>query len=282
MIKCGLSKVLAGVAMIGLAGCSGLEYQKVKNDAPASGEFNQGLQSGYVELSGLEYKEGDYRDSDIFAKRSRAAKSGQPTGPEAISARPLPNDKVDELSSARARLMTAMKSDAAQKNPAAAAKAQVGFDCWMQEQAENFQPKDIAWCRDNFDSAMAVLEEKPATPAAMMSPNRYLVFFDFNKSDLTLDGEELVSTAVANAKKGDVSNITVIGHTDTAGPAAYNLKLSARRADSVKTAMVSEGIAEGSIATEAVGEADLLIQTPDGVPEPQNRRAEILFDQPGS
>lgn len=101
-MKYGLSKVLAGVALVALAGCVGTDYDKVKNDAPASGAFNQGLQSGYVELSGMEYKEGDYRDSDTFAKRSRAAKSGQPTSPEAIGARHLPSDKVDELSNARA------------------------------------------------------------------------------------------------------------------------------------------------------------------------------------
>lgn len=281
-MKYGLSKVLAGVALVALAGCVGTDYDKVKNDAPASGAFNQGLQSGYVELSGMEYKEGDYRDSDTFAKRSRAAKSGQPTSPEAIGARHLPSDKVDELSNARARLMSALDGSPAQKNPAAAAKAQVMFDCWMQEQEENFQPKDIAWCKDNFDAAMAELENKPVTPAALMSPNRYLVFFDFDKSNLTPDGKELVSTAVDNAKKGDVSSITVVGHTDTAGPSKYNEALSARRALSVKKEMVSEGIAEGSIMTEARGEADLLVQTADGVPEPQNRRAEILFGKPGS
>ncbi len=39
-----------------------------------------------------------------------------------------------------------------------AANAQVMFDCWMQEQEENFQPPDIARCRDGFSAAIAAVE----------------------------------------------------------------------------------------------------------------------------
>jgi outer membrane protein OmpA-like peptidoglycan-associated protein len=271
----------AGVAVLSLAACSGFQYDNAKNEAPASGAFEQALQKGYLELSQSEYKEGDYIDSDVFARRSMAAAAGSPPQPEALAARDLPKDKVDELSTARNRLMTALQSDAARKNPDAAAEAQVMFDCWMQEQEENFQPKCIEKCRDGFEAAMAKLEEKPRPAAVMSSPDRYLVFFDFDKANLTPKAEQTIGEAAANAGQDNVSGIRVIGHADRAGPAPYNVKLSERRAENVKQSLAQQGY-QGRIGTEARGESDPLVPTKDGVAEPQNRRAEILFGKPGS
>ena len=65
------------------------------------------------------------------------------------------------------------------------------------------------------------------------------------------------------------------GHADTSGPADYNVNLSERRNDSVREYLVSRGVPEGVITSEAFGESELLVETADGVREPQNRRVEI-------
>src|SRR3546814_19987842 len=80
-----------------------------------------------------------------------------------IATRDLPADKVDELSSARVRLMTAMSACAADEKPLDAAKAQANFDCWMEQQEENFQQQHIDACRDGYMTAMAELEAQPQT-----------------------------------------------------------------------------------------------------------------------
>src|SRR3546814_9403997 len=89
-----------------------------------------------------------------------AAARGETVQPEAISARDLPGNMVGTLSSARARLMAVLADGAAQSDPIQAAEAQVAFDCWMEQQEENFQPDDIAACRDRFEAAMAILAEE--------------------------------------------------------------------------------------------------------------------------
>jgi len=68
---------------------------------------------------------------------------------------------------------------------------------------------------------------------------------------------------------------TATGHPDTSGTPLYNMALSLRRAEAVKGAMVKEGVPATAIAVVGRGEANLLVQTPDGVRELQNRRVEI-------
>ena len=77
----------------------------------------------------------------------------------------------------------------------------------------------------------------PAPAAsAPPAPRNYLVFFDFNKSDLTSDARGIVDTAATNAKSNHVTRLEVTGYTDTVGSDAYNMRLSRRRADAKKHA----------------------------------------------
>ena len=71
--------------------------------------------------------------------------------------------------------------------------------------------------------------------------------------------------------------MTASGHTDTSGAEAYNMALSLRRANTVKDALVREGVPATAISVVGRGEAGLLVQTGDNVREPQNRRVEIVI-----
>ena len=103
----------------------------------------------------------------------------------------------------------------------------------------------------------------------------YMVFFDWDKSNITPAADRVLSDMVG-AAKGQPVRVLVVGHTDTSGKPSYNQKLSLRRAESVKRALVAKGIPAGAITTEGKGERDLLVKTGDNVREPSNRRAQIL------
>ena len=118
----------------------------------------------------------------------------------------------------------------------------------------------------------------PAQPVAPASPHSYLVFFDFNKSDLTSQAQQIVDQAASNAGPAHVTRLTVTGHTDTVGSDAYNMRLSRRRAESVAARLEKDGIASSEIEIVAKGKRDLLVPTADGVREPQNRRVQIVYD----
>jgi iron complex outermembrane receptor protein len=121
----------------------------------------------------------------------------------------------------------------------------------------------------------------PPVAAVAPAPKSYLVFFDFNKSDLTAQATQIVDQAASNAGPAKVTRLTVTGHTDTVGSDAYNMRLSRRRAESVAARLEKDGIPSSEIEIVAKGKRDLLVPTADGVREPQNRRVQIVYDNGG-
>jgi len=73
----------------------------------------------------------------------------------------------------------------------------------------------------------------------------------------------------------------IAGHTDRKGSDQYNVGLSQRMAANVRTYLAQRRISDGVMTTEAFGESRPLVETPDGISEPQNRRVEITYG-PGS
>ncbi|MET4699191.1 OOP family OmpA-OmpF porin [Constrictibacter sp. MBR-5] len=121
----------------------------------------------------------------------------------------------------------------------------------------------------------------PPAPAPAPAPQQvvrsYLVFFDFDRSNLTSEAQRIVRTAAQNAQSARVTRLNVTGHTDRSGSPAYNQRLSQRRAQAVRAELIRNGISERDIAVFAKGESDPLVPTADGVREPQNRRVEIVL-----
>jgi outer membrane protein OmpA-like peptidoglycan-associated protein len=120
-----------------------------------------------------------------------------------------------------------------------------------------------------------------AQAAALVAPQEgtWQIFFDFDRANLTPQAMRTVHEAAASAKSGDLTRISLTGHTDTVGSDPYNLRLSERRAVAVEQALEAEGIAQADIVVHGVGKAGLLVPTPNGVREPQNRRVEIIEEK---
>ena len=117
-------------------------------------------------------------------------------------------------------------------------------------------------------------------PVAVPAPapaRSYLVFFDWDKSDLTERAKSIVKEAADNSTHVSVTRIEVNGYTDTSGNPAYNLGLSMRRAKAVAGELVRDGVPQNTISVQGFGETHLLVATGPGVREPQNRRVEIII-----
>lgn len=108
-------------------------------------------------------------------------------------------------------------------------------------------------------------------------PRSYLVFFDWDKSDIRADAAAIIRTAAANADKMGMVRLNLTGHADRSGAQAYNMRLSKRRADAVRAMFMDLGFKAEEISVVAKGETDPLVPTDDGVREPQNRRVEIVL-----
>jgi len=122
----------------------------------------------------------------------------------------------------------------------------------------------------------------PPPPAPIVAPapapaRSYLVFFDWDRADLTDRARQIIREAAENSTRVQYTRIEVNGYTDTSGSAAYNQRLSVRRAQNVAAELVKDGVPRTAITIQGFGETNLLVPTGPNVREPQNRRVEIII-----
>jgi len=115
------------------------------------------------------------------------------------------------------------------------------------------------------------------TPVAEVGAKTFLVFFDWDKANLTSRSEGIVRDAATYSTHSQYTRIDVNGNTDTSGTAQYNMGLSERRARVVAAELVRDGVPQNAIDMHAYGDTHLLVPTGPGVREPQNRRVEIVY-----
>jgi outer membrane protein OmpA-like peptidoglycan-associated protein len=108
------------------------------------------------------------------------------------------------------------------------------------------------------------------------------IYFDFNKYNIRQDSEVEVEKVIAAMEKYPSLKIQVNSHTDSRGPAAYNLWLSQKRAEATINYMISKGIGSDRLASEGFGETKLINDCYDGVKcssekHDLNRRSEFII-----
>ena len=108
------------------------------------------------------------------------------------------------------------------------------------------------------------------------------MYFPFDQSILTTDAQAVVQQAAQYAMSGAATQVTVIGHADTSGSLAYNVRLSERRAKAVADALVGLGVNQGVMQVDWKGETEPAVATGDGVKEPLNRRSTISINFAGA
>jgi len=121
--------------------------------------------------------------------------------------------------------------------------------------------------RDIFKDALEA-QPKPSTV--------FIMHFNSGSTELTNKSLQLIPEILEEIKSQKSNHVSVIGHTDTVASIEYNRKLSRLRAKSVADVLVSRGVDRAIIEIEFYGKEKLLIETPDGVAEPRNRRVEII------
>lgn len=121
----------------------------------------------------------------------------------------------------------------------------------------------------------------PPPPRVVCNTGPYIVFFDWDKSALLPAATSVLDNAVSQYANCGNARVMLAGHADKSGSDKYNVGLSQRRNAAVRGYLETQGITGGAISTEAFGETAPLVQTADGVREPQNRRVEVSYG-PGS
>lgn len=118
-------------------------------------------------------------------------------------------------------------------------------------------------------------------PEPVCNKGPYVVFFEWDQSDITPEAANILNNAVAAYANCGMASVMLAGHADASGPKTYNVGLANRRNASVTSYLEGRGIPGARISSEGFGETRLLVPTADGVREPQNRRVEVNYG-PGS
>jgi len=240
------------LAALALGGCGTTASRDALADAgPAGSPFTQQLFKNYSYLAnsfgpatggGFDtdgvatiFDTGGDTDTlaEAFATKALIASKGTDPDPE-------PSMDADSAG-ARSRLIQDLVAGK-ERYPIDAARAQTDFDCWMLNATVDSQRAASEVCHGSFLHSIARLEHAPprlseapaAPPAPAAAPSaNYTVYFDFDSWTLTGEALSTITDAVNAARAGRQSRITIVGHTDTAGAAGYNQRLSLKRADVV-------------------------------------------------
>lgn len=247
--------------------------------------FDAELARDYRELVEYEWNEMyDWYDAENHAAKGNMAAEGMTPMPYVPAAWNIESQSnLRELESARAQLVSALDNGGRANFPKLGAEAQARFDCWVEQQEEGHQPTHIAACKDQFWTAMNALEEamKPAVTKTTVSQEiaRETVYFDFDEASITPAAQFKIDAFVKNMREIDSTDVAIVGHTDTMGSTTYNQDLSERRAETVSTELVRQGMNVRSldeVDLVAKGESDPAVKTGDEVREQLNRRVEII------
>ncbi len=222
----------------------------------------------------------DFGDTIFHSEKAMAVAAGQNVMPQHPSQRRLTSEHMAETTEVYQRLNAALTGEAGQRLPAVAGRAMADFDCWLEQQEENFQPDDIAACRDAVYAALAELE----APVDVDLPDRVTlsadVLFDFDRAEIKPEfTDELDAAADLLLANPDVT-VRIDGHTDNVGTLEYNQGLSERRAEAVASYLEEAGVDRDRMTVAGFSFTQPVADnaTPEG--RAQNRRVEIDLIDP--
>lgn len=286
------AKPLAALmAALLLTGCITYSLEELRRTTPRGTPFQNALASLYLDFASVEEKEYDWFTSMHFADKGLMSAYGKDTQPEDLKEWHLPAEALPQMEKARAELIAVLMPDTVKQYPELAAKAQFYFDCWVEQQEENWQEEDIAYCRENLASALAQLhasvelaqqlaEEEaqhesraeakksavhkepvaamkaaPVLKEAMKTPETlsYIVVFDPKQAALSEGGKKVVDDVVATLKDMNDYSVIISGYADPAAIVKYDNAVAAARIDSIKARLVEGGVKDNAITTYAYG-----------------------------
>ena len=293
-----LKTTLCLFGLLIITACSA-SYEKLKTvDSRTNNNFTKNLLETYKEKAIYEAEEmHDWNSAKLYSEKALNALVGAEVKPQEITYWKLPKKHIFELTKSYNNLII-IYDEAKILDPYNLAIAISSLDCWAEQQEENWQTWDIKKCRDDFLNAMHEMYEKisdneknqdqqnledkiinnPESVTVVTKNEKreimQIIYFDFDEYNLSEVSLNTLKTFL-DKYQNQISNYVIVGHTDTKGTNQYNLKLSLKRAKTIKTIFLQEGIEEKNINILGKGEEFLAVITADETAHPANRRVEI-------
>ena len=213
----------------------------------------------------------------------------------------IPDNYENEAKEEYKKISSLLKEEFTFQYPKLVAKLVSGYDCWLEQIEENWQIKDIEYCKNKFTNAYKKIlaseisrqsinkkQKSEISSSSVSEKNKsyfikgdktksVLVFFNYDSHKLSITEKDKLDNYISTLIKTDSNPIIIYGHTDTKGSKKYNLILSEQRALSVSKYFRKKGI-DNKLIVKSYGEDYPLIITGDNVEEENNRRVEVIIN----
>ena len=213
----------------------------------------------------------------------------------------IPDNYENEAKEEYKKISSLLKEEFTFQYPKLVAKLVSGYDCWLEQIEENWQIKDIEYCKNKFTNAYKKIlasevskqsiskkQKSEISSSSVSEKNKsyfikgdktksVLVFFNYDSHKLSITEKDKLDNYISTLIKSDSTPIIIYGHTDTKGSKKYNLILSEQRALSVSKYFRKKGI-NNKLIIKSYGEDYPLIITGDNVEEENNRRVEVIIN----
>jgi OmpA-OmpF porin, OOP family len=235
---------LLGLLGLLLGACTALPPDRTEALGPV---FNEDVKQGYVALAGSTWDAGDW-DFIHFDRKAEQAMLGDEVRPDRVSSRLMPPPARETMLVERARLVDALEESARKQSPREAAKAQVSFDCWLDEVGASGRADLTTGCKETFMDELAKVEAR-----LQDVPDMYAVYFDTGSALLSVPSRNTITDAARAARLLDARRVDVVGFADRSGSARDNEALANERALSVVEGLLQADVPAEMIDTRAAG-----------------------------
>ena len=175
------------------------DVEKLRHASAVGSPFTQAIAGHYKEFAIREQDvEYDYPDALHFSKKGLSAAQGDFVMPEPVTNWDIDRKLQTSFINGRSRLIRLLDIGARDLHPEIAAKAQANFDCWLEQQEEGWQDKDIRMCKNSFLAALADLENA-------MAPNSIPSDVIARRDPPKIPEEPLIPLKTQENKKADIS-----------------------------------------------------------------------------
>ncbi len=269
------TSLMLGVSALAIAGCSNLPEaslsatfgaERYLNGTHGGDGFTGHLASEYTEVARrAAFRDVAWLNSTAYITKARQAEGGV-IPPMWTPAEVGVNGDATALYDVVVSTIAANR----EARPAACARTQVMWDQYLEALRGG-----ATWCITPAD-ARALLDEALAA-CGIVGPKNFIVYFGFDKSNLTDAARATVDEVVAAVNAMGTTALSLVGHADTVASVAYNQGLSEARARRVSDALTARGVPAGAMTLAGRSENDLAVATGDNVREPLNRRVTITL-----
>ena len=271
-----LISAISALALLGACSNDAL-MKETEQKSPTGNAFTKDAYSEYMKLAESEENQKDRSSAKHYLTKAKLSAEGKEVGPDDPRLRHIDNAEKKPIEAGYAKLTTALRNGASERQPADTAKAQAMLDCWMEQAEEGWQWNDIMACRTGFEKSLAALGDTATSADKAMPPSGspFTVNFKFDSVDLTAKSQAELTKILEKVSLYKPKSIKITGHTDLVGPEKYNDLLSQKRADVLKSKLEAAGAGASTIVADGVGSTDPAVKTEKA--SLKNRRAVIVF-----